>query len=49
MLVGQDGVELDDVGVGEEGLDLDLLDELVYHVVFADFGFNDFLQCADKP
>lgn len=49
MLVREDGVELDDVWVREEGLDFNLLDELIHHVVLSDLRLYDLFQCADKP
>lgn len=48
MLVREDGVELDDVWVWKEGLDFNLLDELIHHVVLSDLRLYDLFQCADK-
>jgi hypothetical protein len=48
VLVAHQPIELHDVGVADEGLQLDFLDHLVQHVRFNHFGLHDLLEGAQE-
>lgn len=48
LLIIEAAVQLEDVFMVAEGLDLDLHQELIYHVVRSDGFFCDFFEC-DQP